>query len=123
MAEARGSSTDGQESYVEDQTFTLADLVQDLVKGGEPAVIVNRTFVRCTLRGPAILAPMGKTSFTRTTLEGSLDALFWEVEEGRTIVGAVGARDCQFIDCTFPAVGIAGPAALRQKILDELTPE
>lgn len=74
-------------------------------------------FSNCRIIGPAVLIPLGSTGFVHCTWDGpDWDAIFWEIApDRRTVIGAVGAKDCTFSNCTFTEVGIAGPSELKEK--------
>jgi hypothetical protein len=79
------------------------------------AVLEGLTFQNCRLVGPAILIPLGATSFLHCNLGADIDAIFWEIPPGRDhVVGAVGVLNCTFSACTLAGIGLAGSAELRQ---------
>lgn len=93
-----------QQDTYSDRSFRLVDVPMD---GNR---ISGKTFERCTIYGPAVIAPLGKTAIVGCTWEGELDGILWEVAPGRrTVVGVVGLEDCSLTDCRFSGVGFAGP--------------
>ena len=75
------------------------------------------TFSNCRILGPAIVIPLGRTEMGHCTWNGSIDAIFWEISEGRNhVIGAVALVDCVFSNCVFQEIGFAGPLALREAI-------
>jgi hypothetical protein len=72
-------------------------------------------FSNCRIIGPAVLVLLDDVSLIGCTWDTpDLDALFWEVPPERPVVmGAVGVRRCQFSNCTFEQIGVAGPRELR----------
>lgn len=86
-------------------------------------IIEGYSFSNCRIVGPAILIPLGETGLLHCTWESpDLNAIFWEIAPDRPLViGAVGALDCTFSNCTFTEVGLAGPPELRQKFEQEFS--
>ena len=85
-----------------------------LIAARTPPSIDGKSFSNCRIIGPAILVPMGQTSFNHCSWEGDLDSIFWEITPGReTVMGVVGVIDCTFANCSFVAIGVAGPPRLR----------
>jgi hypothetical protein len=83
------------------------------------SVLEGEQFSNCRIIGPAVLVPTGKTSIVHCSWPGDIDAIFWEILPGRTLViGAVEVRDCVFSGCRFESVGLAGPKDLR-KIMEK----
>lgn len=75
----------------------------------EDGILERFAFVRCTLKGPAVLVPLGHTAFMGNRF-GDPEALLWEIPEDRERVsGAIAAIDCTFEECEFTNVGLAGP--------------
>lgn len=81
-------------------------------------LIDGYTFVNCTLIGPAVLAFLHDVEMSHCTFEAEPNAIFWEIDpEQRPIVfGAVGVANTTFSSCTFQAIGLAGPAELREQL-------
>jgi hypothetical protein len=87
-------------------THLISDLIDP--NGGLVGIHAeDATFV-----GPAVLVSNGgDLDFQDCHWEagvGGIEAIIWEVDSARTfVVGAVGAKDCRFLRCTFRLVGIA----------------
>jgi hypothetical protein len=96
--------------------------VTELVTPQHP-VLVEFTFVRCRLLGPAVLMPMG-CSFVSCEWDspgGDWSTLFWELRaDARIVVGAIALHGCTFERCRFSEIGIAGPPALRDQFLRDV---
>ncbi|MEX0836014.1 MAG: hypothetical protein WD010_07980 [Nitriliruptor sp.] len=73
-------------------------------------VIQGRTFENCQIIGPAVMAPLGSTSITYCTWDGtSFEAFAWPVAPERHLIGAIGALECTFFKCRFVRVGLVVP--------------
>ena len=81
-------------------------------------VLEGLTFQNCQIIGPTVLVPLGSTAIVHCTYDApDIDAIFWEIPEGRTaVVGAIAALDCTFSTCRFFNVGLAGPRQLREML-------
>ena len=79
-------------------------------------ILSGKTFTRCRIQGPAVVAIMGSTTFEgcnmgRVTDPRSLTFL----PQGPLLVGVIGLKDCKFVECEFDFVGFAGP----QEVMDD----
>ena len=99
----------------EDSSLRVTELVSP-----EHPVLVEFTFVRCQILGPAVLVPMG-CSFVSCAWDspgGDWSTLFWDLgEEARVVVGAIALHGCRFENSRFSEIGVAGPPALRELFL------
>ena len=79
------------------------------------SMLEDLEFSNCRIIGPAVLVLLEGVTLTGCTWDApGLDALFWEVPRTRRLVmGAVGVNRCQFSNCTFELIGVAGPPELR----------
>jgi hypothetical protein len=99
------------------QVIKLADLV------AEDGRLEGFTFVGCHIKGPAVVGLLSGTRVEHCNLGGpNADALLWELPNNRRIVvGAIGAIDCTFEECTFVGIGFTGPpdliAAFRRDLV------
>ena len=76
-------------------------------------IIARKEFRNCLILGPAIVVPLGETSFVNCAFDSPPEVLFWEVpREKEMVVGAIGLQDCAFRECRFQAIGMAGPREL-----------
>jgi hypothetical protein len=73
----------------------VADLIEDL------------RFENCEIVGPAVLAVLDGNTFNGCGFEGDADAVIWEVEPDRRVIGAVGLRRVEFYGCSFKRIGLA----------------
>lgn len=102
--------------------------VAQLVAWEAPPIISGVEFIGCTLHGPAVLAILERNEISYSNFQGAMDALLWEVPAGKTVIGAIGLRDCRFVRCVFVGLGWAGTpetmAAMRRGSQDvgALTP-
>ncbi|HEY8083184.1 MAG TPA: hypothetical protein VIE64_06465 [Solirubrobacterales bacterium] len=92
-------------SYIADREIRLADLFST-----DQAVITGKTFERCIFTGPGVVGFIESRIVSPAFDVGGLtpDALLWEVEEERWVVGGVAFQDCVLRDCKFRGCGIAG---------------
>ena len=100
-------------SSFEGKTIRLVDLVN------EDNIIKKRTFEDCYIFGPAIMAPLGKTSIIDCSFAGQFDDLFITIQnrQFKGNEGYIGCLDCTFIRCNFSRIGIVGTSKLREKFL------
>lgn len=79
-------------------------------------LIQGYTFINCRIVGPAVLAVLSEVSIEHCHFEADINSLFWEVDPATrpTVYGAVGIQDVSFSNCTFQAIGFAGPRELRE---------
>ena len=80
-----------------------------------PDVLEGYIFNDCEIRGPAVLAIAGNTSFVECTFD-TTDVLI-PLPEDRGYHGLVEARNCTFERCTFQRIGIAGSQELIDRFL------
>lgn len=71
--------------------------------------LVGFEFVNCLIIGPAIIAVLDRVSLVNNTFEGEPSSILWEIPLHKTVLGPVGVTDCSFTNCTFRAIGLAGP--------------
>lgn len=90
--------------------------VSDLTVDGD--LISDARFDHCELIGPAVLALLDEVTMTDPKFDApGPEALFWPVEKGRIVMGAVGLLRVEFVACTFTRIGLA---VLRSQ-MDDLT--
>jgi len=103
VAAERPTSPQGRlsDSVFRERTIYIGDL------GRENGVIVGRTFDRCMIYGPAVLAAVGERTFENCTWEGRSDAFIVRSPEGgRLYVGPLYLRECFFRKCHFVRIGL-----------------
>ncbi len=94
---------DPSASYYKDEDIYLFDLAR------RRALIKDKTFEDCHIRGPAVAAVMFGTDFIDCTFaEGSdHDALIWRPDMSRSgYLGAIGLENCIFRRCNFVTIGL-----------------
>jgi hypothetical protein len=84
--------------------------IAHLVPWGAPPMIEKVEFTGCTVYGPAVLAILERNEISHSNFQGDMEAMLWEVPAGKTVIGAVGVRDCRFVRCVFIGLGFAGTA-------------
>lgn len=93
------------------ETFSIWEL---LVPGQRP-LIHNREFIDCTIKGPAIIAPM-RCTFNHPMLgNGPIESVLYELVPGER-QGLIAFVDCTFLRARFEAIGYYGD----EKMLNEL---
>ena len=105
----RASVRDMANATFRNSHITIAALAADT------EILQDMEFTDCVLVGPAVLLMLDDVHIADSSLEGpDLDALFWEIQPGRSrVVGAIAIRNCSFVGCTFQRIGFAGPASMR----------
>lgn len=87
----------------------------EVVRITELAVVADAiegyTFSNCEVVGPAVLLPLGGTSFTHSRFDApDADALFWPFPLERVaLMGVVAVVSCHFSACSFRRIGLAVP--------------
>ena len=96
-------------------TFEDEDVILYLLRrrrvtdAGEEHVIARTTFRRCRLLGPVDLRLRERVAVENCQFEPSTSECVVPVEPGSVYVGALGAIDCRFEDCTFDNVKVIVP--------------
>lgn len=82
-----------------DETFHPLELI---AQDSTPPVVNGRRFVRCTIKGPAVI------KLLNSHIDGCAlgfgqppDGWFWVTEPGVPVFGVVGFLNCRFERCTF----------------------
>lgn len=105
------TSSPSSENHLRDRVVRLVDLavLDDVIRGLE---FTNRLVV-----GPAVIVPLGATSFVNSGFDGDQGSLLWELSPQRqSILGAIGIEDCNFTGCRFTRIGLAGPPELVSRL-------
>lgn len=76
---------------------------------GEEHVIVRTTFRRCRLLGPVHLRLRENVELVDCNFEPSKESCVTTAAEGEFYVGALGAAECRFEQCTFDNVKVVVP--------------
>jgi hypothetical protein len=107
---------------VKDRTVVISDIPKDMRALN---VIRGRVFEDCTVVGPAVVY-FGEGTFVKGfdfEDSGNVENVLWPVKasKGRyEKVGAIGFESCQFINCHFTGVGIAGPRDLLDRLKKDI---
>jgi hypothetical protein len=85
-------------------------------------VIASQVFEQCTIQGPAILAPQGRTAITNCSIGGQVDEILWSAPQSQTgqVVGAIAVVDCTFDRCRFEGIGFTGPPEFLRTLMQAL---
>lgn len=106
------------ERHLRQRSFRLYEIPRD-----QDAILRDRIFEECTIRGPAVMALVGKNEFVGGSVQGRIDGradpVLWEVQEGPRF-GAIGVENCSFRRCEFVGIGIAAPPDVIQKLREAL---
>ncbi len=102
----------GGTSY-RDQTIRLTDLAESSND------IRNVTFENCVISGPAVLA-LQDCSLTNCVFQGNDEALFWDVGDRRSVLGAIALVECTIIDCQFSRIGLLGTPACIERMRTQI---
>ena len=98
--------------------FGLLDLYRASMQAGGGALIEGRTFVECTIEGPAVMLVLENVFFDRTNFGptgGDMRNMLFR-PLGDMGIGAIPVRNCTFTNCRFLTLGITG----NDKLLDML---
>ena len=103
--------------------FGLIDLYRASMQAGGGAVIEGRTFVDCTIEGPALMLVLENVSFDRTNFGptgGDLRNMLFR-PLGEMGIGAIPVRNCTFTNCRFLTLGITGNDELLNMLVEQVT--
>lgn len=95
----------GGKTHFERETVRLRDVVN------EDGLLVDKTFIDCTVIGPAVLIAQGEgTVIDAPTfiVDGTAteDAVYIKAKRGQKFTGFVGVKDCLFRRCRFIRVAL-----------------
>jgi hypothetical protein len=96
-----------------DESFYLWELIEPEAK----AVVMHRTFTRCTIRGPGVLCfpPQAPLKFRNNRV--SVESWFIPLDGNGWVFGVVGFFGCRFERCTFgPDLGFVGASVILDQI-------
>ena len=103
--------------------FGLVDLYRARMQAGGGAVIEGRTFVECTIEGPALMLVLENVSFDRTNFGptgGDMRNMLFR-PMGDMGIGAIPVRNCTFTNCRFLTLGITGNDQLLEMLIEQVT--
>ena len=75
--------------------------------------IRHTTFEECEILGPALVYSIGPTYNVHSSIqvEVSVEAISFDIQEGRHVIGLVGLDGVTFSRCSFRGIGFAGMQA------------
>jgi hypothetical protein len=85
------------------ESIRLAQIADD------EAAIEEASFTDCDVLGPAVVI-MDDTTVSDSRWSGIPESVFWEMPEGREVMGALRLYRCRFERCTFRNIGIVAIA-------------
>jgi hypothetical protein len=86
----------------------------------ERSIVSDVILEDCEIRGPGMLTPIGPLELSHCKFDGTFDSLFFEVEEGRTVIGVIGLERVAFRRCDFKNVGFIAAHDFIQKFGQDL---
>jgi hypothetical protein len=102
-----------------DAYIWLPQLMMESARDGQ-GVIEGRTFINCTLEGPAVLAALDGWVFEGCFFGEVGDdpgSLLLHTLGERSVAGVIPFRDCKFVGCNFRAVGFTGNRPFLEEML------
>lgn len=102
-----GQHTNHAESYFANQRVVL----NDILIPETPPIIADKVFENCDIVGPAIITFIGTGLMLACSFDGSPLSTFYEVEEGRGLVGIIGMKDCTIRNSRLHRIGLVGTKA------------
>lgn len=103
--------------------FHLGDLHRASIQAGGGAVIEGRSFVDCTIEGPALMLVLENVAFDRVNFGptgGDMRNMLFR-PLGDMGIGAVPVRNCNFTNCRFLTLGITGNDQLLDMLIAQVT--
>ncbi len=107
LSEAYGRELAARTTF-DKEAIWLPLLSMHLMNVGEP-VVRNKTFTDCVIEGPALITPLGGTTFEACHMGSASDPqslLF--TPRGGTLVGVIGLENCTFVRCRMVQIGYTG---------------
>ena len=106
-------------AVIENATFRIGDLFWANFDG-KSMVLVGKTFNKCTIQGPAVLAPLHACQFNTCDFGDSLgdtrNMLYRPMSKTHLTGGVVMSR-CIFNECNFFACGFTGDEAFLNTMI------
>lgn len=102
--------------------FGLLDLYRASMQAGGGALIEGRTFVECTIEGPAVMLVLENVFFDRTNFGptgGDMRNMLFR-PLGDMGIGAIPVRNCTFTNCRFLTLGITGNDELLDMLIAQV---
>ena len=110
-----GAPDQAPDRYYSDRDVYIYDLVTDEQR------VINKTFERCTIFGPAVLW-LFKCQLVNLNIDIGLDKLYVSAFSSASPGGAVIVKRCTFIDCNFRRISLCVEKPLRETIQAMLSP-
>lgn len=85
-------------------------------------ILENYVFIRCHLRGPAVIALDGFPQITDSHFDDSPEDMAIEVPEGRPLVGILVLRNVRIDRCRITEVGVVMAPRSLHDFVRNLTP-
>jgi hypothetical protein len=104
----------------QDVHIWLPQLYAETARGGMRA-IENRTFIRVRFEGPAVILPIGGSTFEDCNMGesgGDVRNMLFAPVGGKKVVGVVPFVNCIFRQCAFSTVGFTGSPDFLQQFQD-----
>lgn len=80
-------------------------------------VIENYRLIDCQVLGPAVIAMLENVTATRCHFDSpDWESMFWPHPSRAAMVGAIGIRNSEFVDCTFHDVGVTAPPEVEAQV-------
>jgi hypothetical protein len=121
--DAASRSLDPRATEFRGGRFALIDLYRASMQAGGGALIEGRSFVDCTIEGPALMLVLENVSFDRTNFGptgGDMRNMLFR-PLGDKGIGAIPVRNCTFTNCRFLTLGITGNDQLLDMLIEQVT--
>jgi hypothetical protein len=93
------------QSYMHDRRIYISDLARTEL------IVHDKVFERVTFVGPAVVAVLSGNVLEQPFIDtggGGIDAVTLVVKENQRSVGAIGLRNCKFLQCRFERIQFLG---------------
>lgn len=101
------NSVQNTQTPVDNVSRKLIHFASEAHDPGTP-IVRDKVYQDVDIWGPALIAPMGNSTFNNCSFNGDVESLLWEVDPGSLLIGVIGVQNCSFINCNFKGIGIAG---------------
>jgi hypothetical protein len=104
-------------THSNDEVF-LPELSRHEVVNGLPfgGLLVDRKFVACWVRGPAMVRADASSIFEACTTQDDPETVFLALQGAGFVAGVVGLVSCYFLDCRFQGVSFLGDTATLARL-------
>ncbi len=119
MSEAFGRDLVARENFSQEGVW-LPLLAVHHMNAGDP-VVRAKTFTDCVIEGPALVMPMGSTTFESCNMGVAKDprSLLYK-PQGPMLVGAIGLENCRFVRCRMVQIGFTGTDAFLDELAEQM---